>query len=490
MRGRSRRWKLTAFVAPLIIACVAVGVVVALPHQSATPQRFVSNPLPFDLPATSELRSSPHKVFAHYFTPYPLSVDNVPSEKDYYATHYLNPDGEDGKHKAYGGFLRDRPLPQPVSTSKTWELDNYRTEIRRASAAGLDGFTVDMLSVTPGDYNWERLNTLVKAADETDPGFSMVLMPDSTSAAVDDPNALAAAVAELAEHPSVYRLDDGRLVVSPFAPERLGAAWWRNWISIMQTTYKIDVAFVPCFLDYRPNVAAFAPFSYGLSDWGYRNPAANDDLAANIADAHGRNKIWMQPVSAQDERPYASVYDESDNTQNLRLTWDAAIKGADWVQIPTWNDYSEGTQISPSPHTGYGLLDITSYYLTRFKTGQWPQLKRDVVYLSHRVQFAGAPSTESKPMTLRKGSSPARNTVEVLSFLTSSADVTIRIGDAVVTYPAPAGVGARVFALRAGEVAVSVAREGKVVAKVTSPFEVKTDAPIQDLAYRVVSSSR
>ena len=56
----------------------------------------------------------------------------------------------------------------------------------------------------------------------------------------------------------------------------------------------------------------------------------------------------MQAVSAQDERPYASTYDEADNTANLRMTWTAAINGADWVQIPTWNDYSEGTEISPS----------------------------------------------------------------------------------------------------------------------------------------------
>jgi len=71
-----------------------------------------------------------------------------------------------------------------------------------------------------------------------------------------------------------------------------------------------------------------------------------------MADAHGRGGIWMQPVSVQDERPNQSLYDEADNSENLRVTWTAAIADADWVQIPTWNDYSEGAQVAPSTGTG------------------------------------------------------------------------------------------------------------------------------------------
>ena len=477
--------------APLVVVVVALVVISVVPSQSSPTKESLNNgPLPFGLPPAATLQASPHLVFAHYFTPYPLSIDNKPSADDYYATQYLIPDGENGIHAAYGGFLRDRPLPQPVSPSPSWELDNYKTEIQRASAAGLDGFTVDVLSVNSQDYNWRRLNLLVTAADQQDPKFKMLLMPDASSAAASDPAALAAGMAALASHPSVYHLPDGRLVISAFDPERQGADWWRNWIKLMRTKYKINVAFVPCFLDYRPNVAAFAPFSYGLSDWGYRNPAANQHLGANMADAHARGKIWMQAVSAQDERPYAGVYDEADNTENLRTTWNAAIKGADWVQIPTWNDYSEGTEISPSPHIGYSLLDLTSYYLTRFKTGAWPQINHDVVYLSHRGQPVDAASTESRPMTLRPGSSPARDDVEVLSFFTAKAKVTVDIGGQTQTYTAPAGVSSRLFSLRPGTNAVTVTRSGHVVVRLTSPFVVKSTSDIQDLGYRVVSSGR
>src|SRR5689334_20767019 len=67
-------------------------------------------PLAFDRPARST-----HKrmVFAHYFPPYPVSIDNKTSSADYYAVNYLKPSGENGAFASVGGLLRDRPMPRP-----------------------------------------------------------------------------------------------------------------------------------------------------------------------------------------------------------------------------------------------------------------------------------------------------------------------------------------------------------------------------------------
>jgi hypothetical protein len=81
-----------------------------------------------------------------------------------------------------------------------------------------------------------------------------------------------------------------------------------------------------------------------LLELGQPQSGINSNLSANITDAHDRGKIWMQPVSVQDARPSQAIYDEANNSENLRVTWNAAIKGADWVQIPTWNDYSENAR--------------------------------------------------------------------------------------------------------------------------------------------------
>ncbi|MEZ5224286.1 MAG: hypothetical protein R2743_22560 [Ilumatobacteraceae bacterium] len=163
------------------------------------------------------MRSSPKKAYAHFFTPFPISMDNAPSSADYYATHYLAINGEGGKHAAYGGFLRQRPLPRAPIAGSTWYLEDMKTEVRRAIAAGLDGFTVNMMGLS--GVQWDRLQNLLTAAAAVDPGFDIVLMPDAATSVVADRNALAAALATLAAHPSVGRLADGRLIVSPFYAE-------------------------------------------------------------------------------------------------------------------------------------------------------------------------------------------------------------------------------------------------------------------------------
>ncbi|MEU9830368.1 endo-1,3-alpha-glucanase family glycosylhydrolase [Streptosporangium sp. NPDC048047] len=448
-----------------------------------------AGPLPFTLPGTAQLRASGRKVFAHYFPPYPISLDDQDPASDYYARNYLKPDGESGKHSAYGGLLRDRPLGR-APLSGDWALADFKTEVRQAVAAGLDGFTVDILSVTSAQ--WTRVRKLVAAAEAVDPGFKIVLMPDMNGLASVDAATLATALADLAASKSVYRLGDGRLVVAPFKAEGRTAAWWSDWMRTMETQHGIKVALVPCFLDFNKYRDAFGPISYGFSNWGNRNPAANSALTANIDRAHGMGKIWMQPVSVQDERPNQGIYDEAGNTENLRATWKGAIDGkAEWVQLTTWNDYSENTQFAPSRNAGPTYLDISAYYLTCHKLG-CPTITKDVAYLTHRVQpYAAQPSyPQTKIMKLRGGGTPSRDTVEVLTMLRDAGKVSVTVGGATQTYDAPAGVSARTFALKPGTVSASVTRNGASVAAVTSPYEVTAAPYVQDLHYRAVSSGR
>ncbi|WP_256863000.1 endo-1,3-alpha-glucanase family glycosylhydrolase [Microbispora sp. GKU 823] len=448
-----------------------------------------AGPLPFTMPTTAQLRASAKKVFAHYFTPYPVSLDNKAPADDYYTRNYLNPDGESGKHSAYGGLLRDRPLGRDPLTGD-WALADFTTEVRQAIAAGLDGFTVDILSLT--GTHWTRVQKLIQAAEAVDPAFKIVLMPDMNGLASADSAALADAVATLAASKSVYRLGDNRLVVAPFKAEGRTAAWWADWMTTMETEHGIKVALVPCFLDFTKYRDAFSSISYGFANWGGRSPAANSGLTANIDRAHDMGKIWMQPVSVQDERPNQGIYDEAANTENLRATWKGAIDGeADWVQLVTWNDYSENTQFAPSRNAGWTYLDISAYYLTCYKLG-CPAITKDVAYLTHRVHpVAATPSYgETKLMKLRTGSTQPRDTVEVLTMLTAAAQVSVDVGGTGQTYDAPAGVYAKTFALRPGSASASVSRNSTNVATVVSPFAITATPYVQDLHYRAASSGR
>ncbi|MFI6582032.1 endo-1,3-alpha-glucanase family glycosylhydrolase [Embleya sp. NPDC050493] len=450
-----------------------------------------AGPLPFAMPSTAALRASTKKVYAHYFTPYPASFENAPADRDYYARNYLDPNGESGKHAAYGGLLRDRPKPRDVRTGD-WALQDMQQEVREATAAGIDGFTVDVLSTTSA--HWTRLKTLIKAAETVDPEFDIVVMPDMTALKDITPAALAASMNELAASKVVQRLADGRVVVSPFKAEQVSPQWWADFNAIMANTYKTKVALVPVFLNFGANADKYAAVSYGFSNWGNRSPDRQGNIKQDIAKAHSLGKIWMQPVAVQDERPNQGIYDEANNTENLRTTWTNAIDGGtDWVQLTTWNDYSEGTQFAPSANSGHTWVDISAYYLARLKTGAWPVITRDTVYLTHRVQFAAARPTsggQTRLMNPRSGTNSPRDTVEVLSFLTAPATVNASIGGKAQPYQATAGLQAKLFPLAYGGNSAAVVRAGRTTATITSPHAVSKDFVRQDLGYRGSSSGR
>ena len=503
----SPRKSLTRALTVAVVGCaVLLGVLAAVPAQAvagdATSAATAVSPLAFDLPATTALRSSPKRVFAHYWPPLPVSLDNGDPATDYYQRNYLTTDGEKGKHAAYGGYLRDRPLTRPAR-GPDWRFEDLQVEVRQAIAGGLDGFAMNIMQL-PGDPDANQVataRTMMRAAAAVDPDFEVMLMVDlSGSLRHRTQGELAAFVAELAASPSAFRLADGRLVVSAFKAEAHDAAWWQVFLDTMRDTYGMPVAFVPTFVTYEQPIApSYAPISHGMGIWGSRNPAWNDATATYPTSPLGRaaairalGPLWMQPVSLQDARPMQGAFDEAENTTNLRSTWKIARdSGAEWVQIPTWNDYTENTHLAPTVKHGWNYLDINAYYLTWYKTGRAPDVVRDTVYVTHRTQpHAAAPAyAQTRTMALR-GGSPARDTVEALTFLTAPGRVTLTVGGVSTSCDVPAGPATCLAPLRAGTVSAVVSRDGRPVAAVTSPHQVTATPYVQDLQYVVAGSGR
>ena len=456
-------------------------------------------PLPFDL-APSALRSSPKKAFAHYVPWFPVSHDN--KSPDYYDRNFLTVNGEGGKHAAYGGYLRDRPTARPVLADSAYKLRDLETEVRQAAAAGLDGFAVDILQLgDTGGTQWTAVQQLLQAARNVDPGFKIMLMPDMTGTAMQAKSAttMAKYLAQLGSSPAAYKLGDGRLVVSPFTAERKTVAYWSSVLTAMRTTYGTPVAFLPLFQNEQKWRDAFDPISWGMSNWGSRNPQWNNPTVTYATGPLGRaaavkalGQKWMQPVSLQDQRMAQGVFEEAQNTQNLRNTWQIArASGAELVQLPTWNDYAEGTSFAPSKRNGVSFLDLNAYYLSWWKRGTAPTVTRDAVYLTHRIApHAALPTYAQTELMKLRGGSPARDTVEALTFLTAPATVKVTVGTTTTSCAAPAGVGVCTVPLRTGKVSASVERAGTAVAKVVSPATVVARPYVQDLQYVGSASGR
>jgi Glycosyl hydrolase family 71 len=441
--------------------------------------------------------TQPKLVFAHYFPPYPISIDNLDPNADYYATQYLNPDGEKGSHAPYGGFLRDRPLPRSHNPDPNWRDADLATEIKQASSVGIDGFSVDILA-SASSKNWIASipSALLRQAEKASPPFKIMLMPDMNGElGTMPPQQVASEIALLAASPAAFRLADGRLVVAPFKAENQPVSWWRDFITAMKAQHGIDVALVPVFVDdIAANIRAFSPITYGMSEWGGRNPGYNnvDQPPGGSALVDALGQLWMQPVSMQDYRPRDQIFDEADNTVNLRNTWRIAIdNNARWVQLTTWNDYSENTGFAPSVRHGTALLDICAYYIAYFKTGTPPPITEDRVFLSHRTQLIGTtPSRQSDLASLRQGSTPGRDAAEALNFLTTPATVTVRVGSARTVCDVPAGISSCTAPIgqpgpEGLTVSAEVSRDGRTSLTVNSPYKIVANPVVQDLSYTV-----
>ena len=464
----------------------------ATPTPTPTPTPTSTTPVPStgaaDLPfALAGAGTTEKKVFAHYFTPYPISLDNRSPDSDYYAVNYLKASGEGGAWAESGGLLRDRPEGrEPLSGD--WRVKDMTTEVQDASDAGIDGFTIDILNVQGS--NWDRVEDLVAGAEAADRDFTLVpnldlTAPGVTSASVDT---VAAKMAQLFRSSTAYRLDNGAYVLSSFAAERKSVQWWSDLKSTLASRYGMNTAVISVFLNGSDgNLAAYAPVSYALSVWGARTPDAIGRQPDFAAKAHALGVKWMAPVAVQDVRPRSFTYAEAANTETLRASWSRAIDDdADLVQLVTWNDYSESTSFAPSANHGTTFLDINAYYQTAFKNGSAPRITGDQLYLTHRVQFAATvPTTPQRLMTpfLGGASLATRDTVEVFTFLASPASVSVVVGGLRTTWTAPAGVSTKTVPLALGEVSASASRGGERILAVTSPYRVQALPLVQDLQY-------
>jgi hypothetical protein len=506
---RRRLTRLASLIALPVIAATVVAPATQASAEATAPAAAeaaaaTARPvLPFDLPAKSVLQASPRKVFANWVTSMPISMDNKPPSSDYYQRNYLTTSGEGGKHAAYGGLLRDRPLGRAPLTGN-WRLEDMKTEVRQALSSGIDGFTMVIYTLPAAgtsDRLWDNAKLMMQAAAAVDPKFKIIPMVDTSGWSklrFASPDLMARRMAELAKYPAAYKID-GKAVLTPFTAENLSPAWWSGMMKTMATKYGAPSAFFPLLQNEIKWRAAFAPITYGMANWGVRNPKWNNPSLTGATSPVGRiGKIhelgdkWMAPVSVQDSRPRNGLYWEAENTQNLRNSWEIARKGkSDWAQLTTWNDLPEHSSFLPSQAHGWTFLDINAYYLSWFKTGQAPTITRDAVYLTHRKHALAAKTTFKQTLLMKHGGgAPGRDKVEALTFAKAAGSVQVVVGGQVTTCAVKPGVNVCTVPLRPGKVSAKVIRGGATVASLTSPYTVTATPQVQDFQYVGSSSLR
>jgi hypothetical protein len=262
------------------------------------------------------------------------------------------------------------------------------------------------------------------------------------------------------------------------------------------------VAFVPTFLGWRGASASFANISYGFADWGTATASSSDGMKNDPALAHAQaGKIYMMPVDPQQYRPKGSIYWEAGNSATFRTAWMSAINGnADWVQLVTWSDFSESSEMEPYTDAslrrdiGTGFYDLNGYYATWFLQGAQPRITHDVLYFFYRREPTQAASpSQSAPNQVRGSASP-EDTIELVSFLTAPGTVKISIGGQTYSQNAPAGISSFKVPTAPGSPTFTLARSGSEVFSFRGPVEIFGSSGIPsgviDMTYWSGSASR
>jgi hypothetical protein len=318
-------------------------------------------------------------------------------------------------------------------------------EVTTAIARGITGFTFDVLSLDEATNANSPLHLMLKAAQAVDSRFKIIVMPDITVFG-SDANAVVQIIASVANSPAAYKLSDGRLVVSAFDAGLNSPAWWESVLSRLKAQ-GINVAFVPTFLGWTYVADLYASISYGFSDWGTATAGGSSLLEGDPEIAHGSfKKIFMMPVDPQQYRPKDFEYWEAGNSASFRAGWTSSISGGtDWVQLVTWNDLSESSQVEPytdatlQRNIGTGYYDLSGYYAAWFLTGKAPAITHDVLYYFYRREPTTAKVTaQSQPDYVTGGA--AENDIELLAFLTAPGELKITIGGKTYTQNAAAGM--------------------------------------------------
>jgi hypothetical protein len=421
-------------------------------------------------------------------------------------------------------------------TSQEAKIAAYEREILQARALGIDGFALNAGGWLRQPYYIEYAAQMFEAAARLDDGFKLMFSADmccgNNAADVED---MMRRFAGNPRYARVYFRWHGKFVLTTFAGGQLGVAFWRQVRTDLATgahpstsveprvlpaaagepsNAPIRIFLVPAFF-WGGELPSRAAIQRGFDKWksaidgsfywgiagvpGSGGPLdqlpSSDAYASILRRAH---KLYMAPVTLQFWGSNANRYYEYSGAAGMRRMWMDMIQRShpEWVEIVTWNDFIEGTYISPIndpdryPNANYltesgipqGTLhyfhshaaagDLMRFFIQWYKTGHEPAIANDAVYWFYRTQSyhynAGIP-----PVKHRYG--PVADDIYITANLTAPARLVVRCGarQSAVNLPAGSSDAAVPFVPGAAP-EFTLMRHGRVIAKGTGLDRIQT----------------
>jgi glucan endo-1,3-alpha-glucosidase len=390
------------------------------------------------------------------------------------------------------------------NTDPTQELKiaAYEREIQQAQAAGIDGFALNVGGWLSQNYYIVYSAQMFEAAVRLNTGFKLMFSADMCCGnAMADVEDMVRRFANDPRYSQVYFKYNGKFVLTTFSGDAMGTAFWSQVKSDLASgsnpststesaalaevagapsNAALNIFLVPAFFwgGEVPNTAAvqqgFAEWSSiidGSFYWGIAGVPGSggslDQIPSSESYAsvvHGGGKLYMAPVTLQFWGADADRYFEYSGASGMRKMWMDAINVShpDWVEIITWNDFIEGTYVSPIDdpnkypfanfldttgvpsttlgyfHSHLGATALLPYFISWYKTGVQPTLSSDSIYWFYRTQSQNAnPGVPAVNTATNYG--PVADVIYVTANLAAPGTLKVTSGSQVSTFNLPAG---------------------------------------------------
>jgi len=300
-----------------------------------------------------------------------------------------------------------------IGNTYNYTVDTWTYDINLAYSKGIDAFALNL-----GGDAWEpaQVQNAYTAAQTLQTPFKLFLSFDMSSvpcASSQDAVTLRNYISAYSSHPNQFNYNGG-MFVSTFAGENCLFGYTtpnEGWVNAIKTGLPA-VYFVPAFFSSPDTFGTFTVMD-GAFNWNSAWPNNSADIDF-VPDQSYLSVLGTRSYMAGVSPWFFTHYGATSFNKNFIYRADDWLLAQRWellitnrAQIPfaeviTWNDYGESHYIGPIEGSnpmqqdwvnGYdhlGWLDLTQYYLTAFKTGSYPPITNDRIFLWARLQPAGA----------------------------------------------------------------------------------------------------
>jgi hypothetical protein len=386
------------------------------------------------------------------------------------------------------------------NSTREAKIAAYQREILQARSLGIDGFALNAGGWLNQPYYIRYAAQMFEAAARLDDGFKLMFSIDLCCGnSMADAEDMMRRFANNPRYARVYFTYRSKFVLTTFGGDKQGPQFWQQVKTDLLTGSHPSTTTIPDALPPVSGPPSNAPLSIflvpsffwggelpdraaverGMNEWqkvidgsfywgiagvpgsaGPLDPLRSSEAYASVAHANG--KLYMAPVALQFWGANANRYYEYSGDAGMRALWMDAIRVShpEWVEIITWNDFIEGTYISPIDdpnrypqanfldssgvplgtqgyfHSHAAAGDLMSYFIQWYKTGKQPAITTDALFWFYRTQSMKA-SAAIPPVANRYG--PVADVIYITANLTSPATLRVHSGARTTSVQVKAG---------------------------------------------------